>query len=93
MTRDGAAPFECTRVAIDQSASSSLIVPLAVTVLDILTDDLLKVAFTVRNHLADSFRLRRSKAPLGTSACVQKRSAVSLIRTTARRPHRPSAAC
>ena len=45
MTLDRTAPFERTRVAIDQPVFDCLMVSLAVMVLDVLVDDSPKMAF------------------------------------------------
>lgn len=45
---------------VDQLLAEPLKIPLVVVALDLLAEDSPKVAFTERNHLADTFRFRRS---------------------------------
>jgi hypothetical protein len=54
MARDRTAPFECARVEIDQSVSDSLMIPLAVIVLDVFANDSPEMTFAERNHLAEA---------------------------------------
>jgi len=54
MALDRAATANATRTSIDQSVVEPLMVPLTVIVLDVLADDLPKVAFAPRNDLFDA---------------------------------------
>jgi hypothetical protein len=53
-TLDLAGTAEAIATPVDQSVADSLMLPLAVIVLDVLTDDSPKMAFAERNHLTDA---------------------------------------